>query len=304
MTRAAQVFVDSIVRSGARRIAFLGLAKNVGKTTALVAALSRFHQRGDVVAATSAGRDGEEFDAITGEKKPAFVLWPQQLVASAASTFAAGSPKAELLRRLPFATRFGEVEIRQIAERGQIEVVGPATSSELAETAAALESAGARWVLIDGAVGRRAFASARVADGVVLSVGPAAEQENAGNLLEQARLAVEALALTCPHPGRSVRPFAGALTETSLAEAAPHSGETLLVDDFASIFLSGKTRRDLAQAGTSIAVRRPARLLAVTVNPTAPGRAPLPARELFETLAEALPDATLVDLVADLFLAR
>ena len=299
MTHADEVLVESIVRSGARRIAFLGLAKNVGKTTALVAALSRFHQRGDVVGATSAGRDGEEFDAITGEKKPAFVLWPGQLVASAASTFAAGSPKSELLRTLPFATRFGEVELRRIAEGGQIEIVGPTTSSELNETAAALESAGAGWVLIDGAVGRRAFASARVADGVVLSVGAAAEQESPGSFVEQARLAVEMLQLPCPEPGRPVRSFEGALTETTLSDTAPRAGETLLVDDFASIFLSAKTRSDLARAGTSIAVRRPARLLAVTVNPTAPGRAPLPARKTFDAFADALPAATLVDLVAD-----
>jgi hypothetical protein len=299
VTHAAQVLVESIERSGARRIAFLGLAKNVGKTTALVAALSRFHERGDVVGATSAGRDGEEFDAITGEKKPAFVLWPRQLVASAGSTYAAASLQAEFLRALPFATRFGEVEVRRVAVGGRIEIVGPTTSSELTETAAALEGAGARWVLIDGAVGRRAFASARVADGVVLSVGPAAEQEGRGSFLEQARLAVETLQLACPEPGRPIRPFAGALTETSLAEVAPQGGETLLVDDFASIFLSAGTRSDLARAGTSIAVRRPARLLAVTVNPTAPGRAALPARNTFDALADALPQATLVDLVAD-----
>ena len=88
---AAGALTETILRSRARRVAFVGLAKNVGKTTALVAVLGELHRAGVAAGATSAGRDGESFDAITGEAKPRFRVFPGQLVASAASTYASAS---------------------------------------------------------------------------------------------------------------------------------------------------------------------------------------------------------------------
>src|SRR5215472_10189447 len=131
--RADDLLAERIAASGATRIACLGLAKNVGKTTALVAALSRLHEAGLRAGATSAGRDGEEFDAITGERKPRFHLRAGQLVASAESTFEANAPQAELLRRLPFSTRFGAIELRRMVRDGDVEVIGPVTSSQLSD---------------------------------------------------------------------------------------------------------------------------------------------------------------------------
>ncbi len=172
MDNAAEALAAAL--RGVQRAAFLGLAKNVGKTTALVAAAEALFRSDLTVGATSAGRDGEEFDAITGERKPRFRLWPGQLVASAAACFAASEIDSEIVERLPFRTRFGAIEVRRVRRAGAVEVVGPSTSDELARTSAALERVGAGIVLLDGAFGRRAFAGARVADGVVLSIGAAA----------------------------------------------------------------------------------------------------------------------------------
>src|SRR6185369_10512908 len=155
---AVHALTDLVAGSGARRIAFLGLAKNVGKTTALLGVLAELARRGVLVGTTSAGRDGEEFDAITGEPKPRYRIAPGQLVASAASTFEAASFPAREVVTLPFSTRFGPIQIRLADGDGELEVIGPSTASQLARTAAALEAAGAEMLLIDGAVGRRAFA--------------------------------------------------------------------------------------------------------------------------------------------------
>ncbi|MGH9367289.1 MAG: hypothetical protein ACRD3M_06420, partial [Thermoanaerobaculia bacterium] len=174
MTAASRALAERIVGSGARRVAFLGLAKNAGKTTALVATLEELRGLGVVAGATSAGRDGEDFDALTGEPKPRFRLWPGQLVASAESTLAGATLSSTPLRRLPFSTRFGPIALARVDTEGELEVMGPSTASQTASAAAALEAAGARIVLLDGAFGRRAFASARVADAVVLSVGMSA----------------------------------------------------------------------------------------------------------------------------------
>jgi hypothetical protein len=282
-------------------VAFLGLAKNVGKTTALVAALEALHALECDVGITSAGRDGEALDAITGEPKPRVTLRPGQLAASAASTFDAASFRSTLLAELPFRTRFGAIAIRRAEETGDIELIGPSTASEARATADALAEAGARLVLLDGAIGRRAFAAARVSDGIVLCVGLAAGSSLPA-VIEAARSSVELIRLG-PPPGEEaagVVEVAGALTDELLAELSPPRGSVLLVEDFAAVFLSPEARRRLARDGVTLAVRSSARLLAVAANPTGPGRAPLDAATLLATLRPALPGLLLVDVVAGL----
>jgi hypothetical protein len=294
---AAEALADVLRDAGVRRVAFLGLAKNVGKTTALVAAAGQFSRSQFVAGATSAGRDGEEFDAITGEPKPRFHLSPGQLVASAADCFAASQIATEIVDRLPFRTRFGAIEVRRVRRAGAVEVVGPSTAGELARTSAALEKAGAQIVLLDGAFGRRAFAGARVADGVVLSIGPSAGGTTE-RVVARALAAAALVRLPAASSGARQRNVVGALTDAALDAIAPAEGETLVVEDFASVFLSAGALDRLRTDGVALAARRPSRLLAVTTNPTA--GAGLRADELFEATAKAFPGVLVVDLVAGL----
>jgi hypothetical protein len=294
---AAARLADVLVSSGARRIAFLGLAKNVGKTTALLSVHAEMRRRGTPAGITSAGRDGEAVDAITGEPKPRVRVERGDLIASASVLFEAAGLPSDLLEVLPSTTRFGAIEIRRASGSGELELMGPSTASQVAEACVALERAGARIVLLDGALGRRAFASARVARGIVLSVGMAA----AGSLpavCEAARLAVELIRLPKPAPGREVREFSGALTDEALRADFPRAGEVLVAEDFASIFLSPEMRRRLRENGITLAVRGPARLLAVTANPTAPARPPVEAAKFFTKLREAILEVPVFDLVA------
>jgi len=284
---------------GTRRAAFVGLAKNVGKTTALVAAAEALARSELVAGATSAGRDGEEFDAITGERKPRFRLWPGQLVASAAACFAASEIDSEIVERLPFHTRFGTIEVRRVRRAGAVEVVGPSTAQELAGTSTGLERAGARIVLLDGAFGRRAFAGARVAGGVVLSIG-AAVGGNVERVVARALAAADLVRLPAAASGAQQRHVVGALTDAALDEIAPAEGVTLIVDDFASVFLSAGALERLRTDGVVLAVRHPSRLLAVTTNPTAPGAEGFRAEELFEATVKAFPGVLVLDLVAEL----
>jgi hypothetical protein len=300
---AAAALAETLLRSGARRVAFLGLAKNVGKTTALVATLAELHCRGEIAGTTSAGRDGESFDAITGEAKPRFRVFPGQLVASAATTFASASFPTTPLATLPFSTRFGLVEIRRAEGEGEIEMIGPSTASQMAATAAALESGGAARVLLDGAIGRRAFACARVAEGIVLSVGMAAG-ESLEAVLSAARSSIELIRLPEPADDARIRGVEGALTDVWLADNPPEPGETLVAEDFTAIFLAPSLRRALRERGIGLAVRRTARLLALTANPTAPARPPLPAARVFGALRGEFPGVPVFDLEADLWSGR
>jgi hypothetical protein len=292
----------SAALSEVRRAAFVGLAKNVGKTTALVAAAEALSRSAIVAGATSAGRDGEEFDAITGEPKPRFRLWPGQLVASAADCFAGSQIDFEVVERLPFRTRFGPIEVRRVRKAGAVEVVGPTTAKELGETSAALENAGAQIVLLDGAFARRAFAGARVADGVVLSIGAAAGGSTE-RVVARALAAADLVRLPAAPSGARQHLVAGALTDAALDTVALAQGETLVVDDFASVFLSPAALDRLRSDGILLAAQRPSRLLAVTTNPTnpfAPGSPALRADELFEAAVSAFPGVLVVDLVAGL----
>jgi hypothetical protein len=297
---AAARLARVLLGAGAKRVAFLGLAKNAGKTTALVATLRELHALGIPAGATSVGRDGEDFDALTGDPKPRFHYDAGQLAASAETTFDGASLAATPLERLPFSTRFGRVAVARVDRAGEIEMIGPTTVSQTADTAAALERHGARIVLLDGAFGRRAFASARVADGIVLAAGMSAGG-TIESALARARAAVELVTLPVPARGASVRRFEGALTDELVHEAAPRPGETLAARDFASIFLSEPERIRLRESEIALAVENPARLLAVTANPTAPGRPPKPATEFFEALGGVVPAAIpLFDLEAGL----
>ncbi len=295
---ASDALASLLLDSGARRIAFLGLAKNVGKTTALVATLGSLHRRGIAAGVTSAGRDGEAFDAITGEPKPRFRIWSGQFVASAATTFGAASFPSSEIATLDSPTRFGPIVLRRAEGDGEIEIIGPSTVTELAKAAAALEAAGAEIVLLDGAIGRRAFASGRLADGVVLAAGMAAG-ESLDAVLAATRGALELIRLGHASAGADVRAVDGALTDAVLRDRPPRAGETLVARDFTAIFLSPDQRRALSEAGVALAVREPARLLAVTVNPTAPARPPFPAERFYRAVAASVLPAPVFDLVAD-----
>src|SRR5262249_35695481 len=206
---------------------------------------------------------------------------------------------AALVDALPFATRFGAVEVRRSEGDGEIEMIGPSTATQLREAAASLERAGAKTVLLDGAIGRRAFAGARVSDAIVLSVGLAAGG-SVEAALGAAKAAVELIRLEPPPPGAAVREVAGALTDALLDADPPRAGETLVAEDCASIFLAPSARRRLRERGVGLAVRRRARLLALTSNPTAPAPPPASAGKFFEAVRAAFPDVPLFDLVADL----
>ncbi len=282
MTAAAAALAETIRGSLARRVAFLGLAKNAGKTTALTAVLAEFHRAGILAGATSAGRDGEEFDAITGEPKPRFRVFPGQIVASAATTFEAAAFPLSELATLPFATRFGPVQLRRADGEGELEVIGPSTASQMALTAAALEAAGAEIVLLDGAVGRRAFAAGRVSDGIVLSVGMSAG-DSLPAVLAAAASAAELIRLQTPPAGTRAVECVGAITEVSLRESPPppdrpSSARTSRPSSFRPRPGGSSPRSACPSPSEGRRAFSPS-----TANPTAPARPPLPAAKFLET---------------------
>jgi hypothetical protein len=137
-----------------------------------------------------------------------------------------------------------------------------------------------------------------VSHGIVLSAGMAAGASIDAVLASLARAIALITLPECPDPARA-RAFSGALTEDALRRIAPEPRSTLVIDDFASVFLSPAALDRLAARGVRLAVQRRPALLAVTANPTAPGRAAIDPAALLEAVRRVVPESVPVfDVVA------
>jgi hypothetical protein len=96
----------------------------------------------------------------------------------------------------------------------------------------------------------------------------------------------------------------GALTEPFLERVARARGGargeglTIVADDAAKVFLDAPAAARCAARGIAVEVLAPIDLLAVTVNPVAPGSHRFDTLQLCEDLALAIPDVAIVDVVA------
>ena len=76
----AKELADMVIESGARSLAVVGTAKNVGKTVAMNYLVSELSAKGLAVGLVSSGRDGETVDSFTGEPKPGCLLYTSRCV--------------------------------------------------------------------------------------------------------------------------------------------------------------------------------------------------------------------------------
>lgn len=179
----------------AARVALVGLAKNTGKTVTLGAILAELEARGETVGVTSLGRDGEASDALDDAiAKPPIRLPAGALVATTDALLARSRVRAELVAGTPHRTSVGRVVVARLLEAGALEVAGPVALDDVAEVVETMRAHGAARVLVDGAIDRRASASPRVVDGVVLSTG-AVLSADLDQLARRTRAAVELLTL-------------------------------------------------------------------------------------------------------------
>jgi hypothetical protein len=156
----------------ARRLSFVGLAKNTGKTETLTCALRELGEVGRSVGVTSVGRDGEERDVIDIRiEKPRIALPAGSLVATTGSLLRAAAVAHEPLVRTEIRTPLGRVVVARLLAAGTVEVAGPSAARDVRAVADAMLAHGAEQVLIDGAVDRRAASSPAVSDGLVMSTG-------------------------------------------------------------------------------------------------------------------------------------
>jgi len=233
---------------------------------------------GVALGVTSIGRDGEDRDAVFFVPKPAIVVWPGNLVATARATLERAKVRTKLIDATGIDSPMGEILVVKVLERGEMEIAGASRSSDQLTVIARLKQCGASLVILDGALGRSHHASPAIANGVILATGAAI----GGGIQDVIRKTRDRLAILGIAPADAAtcmlcepvfaRGGVGLWNSRGenvfLAEIATlNAAETLLqfVDsDVATVAVSGAVGRSLWRALSTLAMRRTG--LTVVVN--------------------------------------
>jgi hypothetical protein len=316
--------------AGSRRLAFVGLAKNTGKTETLAAVLAEHARAGVRVGVTSIGRDGEERDVIDARiAKPPLRLEQGDLVATTGMLLRAAGVPHDVLVRTRMRTPLGEVVIARLHEQGALEVAGPSAAEDVRAVSESMLELGAERVLIDGAVDRRAASSPGVADGLVMATGAVLGQDieqvvaRTADAVELVRLPVASstqgavalpralvlagdagavASLLSEHAGAETFMADGALSEQFLeallaaSRGAPQRELCIVAEDPTRVFLSHRGAGWYRRQGISIEVKHPIELRAITVNPVAPQSHSFDSALLRAAIADAVAEVPVLDV--------
>lgn len=277
-----------------RRLAIVGTAKNVGKTTTLNGILR--HYEDTIWGLSSVGRDGEPTDMITERPKPKIAPPVGSLVATAKGTIIRATARLSLVAPTPFRTAMGPVGIYRVESPGHVEIAGPVAAEDALDLIKMLEKLGAQKVLIDGAIDRRA--SAAIAEAVILATGMSLD-DSPEEVRRQTLSHCQMLQLEPPPfevetqsgyyvqkqfhplPGRALEQgiripeeadtlvIEGALTEGLCRPLLHREPLNIVVPDGTHLVMGPTMYHDM-QTRHRFYASRPILLLAVTVNPTRP----------------------------------
>lgn len=155
-----------------KTIAFIGLAKNTGKTVAMQTLINEMHNANISYGITSIGHDGEKFDQTNHLiKKPSITIHKGNFVATTDDLLLAAGTEFHILEKTKYQTPLGKVIIAQILAETKIEVAGPSTANGIKYVADKMLEYGVQKVLIDGAIDRKAISNPSLSDGIFISTG-------------------------------------------------------------------------------------------------------------------------------------
>ena len=158
--------------SDLKKVAFIGLAKNTGKTIAMLTLINELFECNKVFGITSIGHDGEKFDQTNNLiGKPRIFLPQDSLVSTTDRLIQESLTPCRIVLQTDYFTPLGRVCIANILQSGEIEVAGPSTASGISQVADQMLDMGAEKVLIDGAINRKAIASPNLSQGVFIATG-------------------------------------------------------------------------------------------------------------------------------------
>jgi hypothetical protein len=189
-----------IADNGIKSLSVTGMAKNCGKTTVLNYLIREGAAAQLKLGVTSAGRDGEMIDIVTGLPKPAIYVPDGCLVVTAAGTLQRdeccdcgdGSDYAEvaLIHQTDFSTPLGPLVLGRVRRAGKIEIIGGNRFQTAQAAIDLLQRNGASLTLVDGAANRVFLAAPALVEAVILATGAAVHPE-LDKVLDETAFALE-----------------------------------------------------------------------------------------------------------------
>lgn len=154
------------------KIAFIGLAKNSGKTVALQKMINELSIENIKTGVTSIGHDGEKFDQINNLiKKPQITLKEGMIVATTDKLIENCEAQIEISERTKYETPIGRVSIGIVKKEGNMEIAGPSSAKGIKDISDRMLKYGAQKILIDGAINRKAISKPQIIDGLIVATG-------------------------------------------------------------------------------------------------------------------------------------
>ncbi len=185
--------IDLFLKSTERYkvFSFIGMAKNVGKTTTYNYIIQNLHSK-FLLGLTSIGRDGEQKDILTEQPKPDIFVPKGTLLATAEDCLKRSNLKFEILLKTDISSPLGQIVLLKATESGTVELSGPSIVKYLQKICNQLQNFGANLILIDGAFDRKSFATPKLAQATILSTG-AALSHDLEEVIENTKFSIEKL---------------------------------------------------------------------------------------------------------------
>ncbi|MCM1990138.1 hypothetical protein [Oceanirhabdus seepicola] len=153
-------------------ISIIGMAKNTGKTTTLNYILDEARGKYSL-GLTSIGRDGEEVDRVTTTEKPKIFIEKNTIVATAKNALFNSDFTKEIIYVTDYTTPMGRVVISNAISAGYVDLAGPSIGAYVGDIVDKLFELKCEKVIVDGALGRKSFASPSITEGTILATGAA-----------------------------------------------------------------------------------------------------------------------------------
>lgn len=154
----------------AAALTVVGMAKNTGKTVTMNGLQQMLRQENYSLGLLSIGLDGEKLDALTRLPKPAVLVEPGTLVATAEQVIE-DPAKWECLKKTAIHTPLGRIAVLRSGAWQKVILAGPSKNREIQEIVNELTAFGAERIMIDGAFDRQSSVQPDVSDQVVLATG-------------------------------------------------------------------------------------------------------------------------------------
>ena len=213
--------LDRVVKSGAQRVAILGLHPQAGTRTVLASLVRELHARSSPLALTSAPRLPLEQEEGADPHPVTRMIVPVGAWIATAAPPPVGDAVAQLalIETTGWITTLGPVSIYRVLVGGEADIHGPGEPASMKAVLERLAELSGGLVLVDGGWERRSFAAPGITEGVVivLAAGYSATPDRSA---AAARYLVEALSVPpCDEAARDAWDETASKGATALLDA-------------------------------------------------------------------------------------